>query len=73
MSLERAFRLSSILMAVIGFASLVMTQELPLVLVALGAGALTAGVAAIGGGARRGSAVPTLCSPNCLWGCGTPS
>lgn len=48
MNLERAFRLSSILMAAVGFTGLVMTQELPLGLVTLGAGALIAGIASVG-------------------------
>lgn len=49
MNLEHAFRLSSILLAAIGFAGLVLTGELPLVLVVLGVLALVASMAYVGG------------------------
>src|SRR2546428_9996743 len=41
MNLERAFRISSILLAVSGFTGLILTGELPIGLVGLGAAALT--------------------------------
>lgn len=49
MNLEHAFRLSSILLAAVGFAGLVLTGELPLVLVVLGVMALVASMAYVGG------------------------
>lgn len=49
MNLERAFRLSSILLAVVGFTGLFLTGELPLGLVAIGFAALAVSLAGVGG------------------------
>lgn len=49
MNLEHAFRLSSILLAAVGFAGLVLTGEVPLALVVLGVVALMASTAYVGG------------------------
>jgi len=57
MNLDRAFRLSSILLAVVGFTGLVFTGELPVVLVVLGLAALAVSLA---GSSERASRVVVM-------------
>jgi len=60
MNLERAFRLSSILLAAVGFIGLVMTGELPMGLVFLGLTALAVSLAYVGGWGPEWLGIPFL-------------